>query len=82
MNFQNIDKPLFWEADFEKLDLEKDFYFIINRILTKGDKKDRTWMFENFTLDQIKMVLENTRELKESFKKIFLEVIDEKWSRQ
>ena len=35
-------------------------------------------MFENFTLDQIKMVLENTRELKESFKKIFLEVIDEK----
>lgn len=82
MNFQNIDKPLFWEADFEKLNLEKDFYFIINRILTKEDKKDRTWMFENFTLNQIEYVVINTRELKESFKKIFLEVIDEKRSSQ
>jgi hypothetical protein len=25
MNTQNIDKPLFWEADIEKLDLENDY---------------------------------------------------------
>lgn len=38
MNTQNLDKTLFWEADFGKLNLEKDYY-IINRILTKGEKK-------------------------------------------
>lgn len=82
MNTQNLDKTLFWEADIEKLNLENDYYYIINRILTKGDKKDRTWMFEHFTLDKIQFVVENTRELKESFRKIFLEVINEKRSSQ
>jgi hypothetical protein len=35
-------------------------------------------MFENFTLNQIEYVVKNTRKLKETYKKLFLEVINEK----
>ncbi|MBL7073661.1 hypothetical protein ISS37_00275 [candidate division KSB1 bacterium] len=53
----------FWEVDFASLDAEKYPKYVIERILEYGDIKAIRWMKKNFSLDEIKNVLYNTRGL-------------------
>ena len=59
----NFVKKYFWDVDFLKLDKKEHSKFIIERILEYGDKKAVEWMREEFKLDQIKNVLQNSRNL-------------------
>ena len=78
--FNKIDKMLFWDADFNKLSLKKDYFYIINRIIMRGDQNDRRIMFSLFSLDQIEFSLKNSREVPKHFKDLLLEIVDEKRS--
>lgn len=44
----------FWDVEVEKLDPKKKPYFIINRLLDKGDIKAVRWVRKNFKEEEIK----------------------------
>ena len=53
----------FWDVDFYSLDLQKDAYFIIERILEEGDIKAIKWMLRTFSPKTIKKVLQTSKKL-------------------
>lgn len=56
-------KSLFWDVDRKKLSLEKDWYFIIERILEFGDIDDVLWMESVFSKDKIAETIKSSRGL-------------------
>ena len=59
----NFVKKYFWDTDFPNLNKKNHSEFIIERILEYGDKKTVEWMRGEFKLDQIKNVLQKSRNL-------------------
>ncbi len=56
-------RQYFWEIDFESLNVDKYPGYVIKRILEYGDERAIRWMGGNFTLNEIKKVVCNTRDL-------------------
>ena len=54
-------KSLFWDVDKDKLSLERDWYFIIERILEFGDIDDVLWMESTFPKDKITETIKKSR---------------------
>ena len=52
-----LNKQLFWDIDFKKLDYKKHAQFVIGRILDFGDDHEVKWMFRYFKEKQIKKTL-------------------------
>lgn len=46
-------KKYFWDVDFEKLDPEKKPYFVIQRMLDKGNWEAAKWIVANYKKNQI-----------------------------
>lgn len=44
----------FWDVDVKKLDPKNKPYFVINRLLDKGNVEAVRWVRENYTESQIK----------------------------
>lgn len=44
----------FWDVDVKKLDPRNKPYFVINRLLDKGNVEAVKWVRENYTNNQIK----------------------------
>ena len=49
-----VNKKLFWDVDFEKLDYKKDADFIISRVLVYGDLEDYRLIKEKYGEKKIK----------------------------
>ena len=56
-------KPYFWDTNFEGLSPEKSSYFIIKRVLDRGDTKAIKWLKSNYSNDQLREVLIKTKDL-------------------
>ncbi|OGW25583.1 MAG: hypothetical protein A2X59_05805 [Nitrospirae bacterium GWC2_42_7] len=54
-------KSLFWDVDTENLSAEKDWYFIIERILEFGDINDLFWMKKTFAKEKIEETVRKSR---------------------
>ncbi len=54
-------KSLFWDVDINKLSIEKDWFFIIERILEFGDIDDFLRMKKAFPEEKIKTVFQKSR---------------------
>jgi len=52
-----INKQLFWDVDFKKLDVDKYPDFVIGRILGYGNEAAVKWLFNHFKKNQIKQTL-------------------------
>jgi len=72
-----FDKFLFWDINIDKLTVENDYFFIIKRIIIKGNKQDRIKMWKLFSKDKIRKVLLESREIDENIKEVYLMAIDE-----
>ncbi len=71
-----IDPMLFWDVNLEALCEEKNQVYIIKRVITEGDKKDRDILFELYTKQQIKEVVLQTREIADTLKDVWLNVLN------
>lgn len=71
-----INPVLFWDININQLDAKRDAFYIIKRIITQGDKKDRDLIFNYYTNQQIKQVVNQTRELPDGLKQIWLEILE------
>lgn len=49
----------FWDVDFEKLDFKKHKNFILDRLLNYGTFNTFSWIFSNFSMDDVKNLLKN-----------------------
>jgi hypothetical protein len=56
-----LKKTLFWDVDLEALSIEKDWFFIIERVLEFGDIQDLKCLVLTFSKDQIQSVIKNSR---------------------
>jgi len=54
-------QSLFWDVDREKLSSDKDWFFIIERILEFGDIDDLFWMKQTFPQDKIEDTVRKSR---------------------
>jgi len=52
----------FWDVDVEKLDPKKKPYFVINRLLDKGNLEAVRWVRENYKEEQIKETFKKMRD--------------------
>lgn len=57
----NYKKSLFWDVDSNNLSSEKDWFFIIERILEFGNIDDFFMMKKTFSEEQIKAVIQKSR---------------------
>ncbi len=53
-----VNKKLFWDVEFKKLDYEKHSGFIIGRVLSFGDIKDYQIIKKKYGIKKIKSVAE------------------------
>ena len=56
-------QQFFWETDLSKINIEENKQYIIERILELGDKDAVQWIFSNFSLDEIKKALKESRRM-------------------
>jgi len=63
MKLPSFLKKYFWNVDFAKLDLEKNSFFVITRLLEYGDIKSLCWLFKHTGRRQIEEVIMKSREL-------------------
>lgn len=52
----------FWDVNVEKLDPKKKPYFVISRLLDKGDIEVARWVKDNYDDDLVREVLQNYRD--------------------
>lgn len=43
----------FWDVDFTKIDFKKDYLYVINRLLDKGDLSCAKWVINNYSESKI-----------------------------
>lgn len=56
-------RKYFWDVDFKGLSKEKDYFFIIERLLEFGDLKSVSWLRTVFSEQKIKEVIKKSRGL-------------------
>ena len=60
---ENIHPRVFWDCNFEELDIKKDKIFIIGRVLMRGTDKEIHLIEDNFSLKEIKEAVEKSTEV-------------------
>ncbi len=56
-------RPYFWDVEFEDLKIEKHAFFVIKRVLDRGNLRDIRWLIKIYGKDVIKKVVMTTRDL-------------------
>ncbi len=56
-------KSLFWDSSVDKIDINANKKYIIERILEYGDTEPVKWMFATYPLLEVKKVLKESRVL-------------------
>lgn len=56
-------KKYFWDVNFDKLDINKNSFLLIKRVLDRGNTSDIKWLIKIYGQEKIKDVLTTTRDL-------------------
>jgi len=56
-------KMVLWDVDTEEVDLQKHWFFIIERIMVYGNENDVQWMLGTFSKEQLIEVVKKSRNL-------------------
>ncbi|MCF7833862.1 MAG: hypothetical protein K9L98_02675 [Candidatus Pacebacteria bacterium] len=54
---------LFWDTDISKIDFKKNKKYVIERILDFGNQEEIQWMHKEYSQDDVKDTLINSRVL-------------------
>jgi hypothetical protein len=68
-------RPYFWDVDFEKLDGEKWPFYVISRIIDRGNSESVRWMINNYSKEEIKKSLLVSRELGRPAAKLWARIL-------
>ena len=70
-------RPFFWDVEFNTLSIEQSSYFIIGRLMERGDEAAVAFMLKTFSRNELIHVLKNSRSLSRrsrNFWKIFFDL--------
>lgn len=56
-------KKYFWDTNPEKIDLQKNSFYIAERLLELGDFEGVSWLLQTYGKDFLKQVVEKSRNL-------------------
>jgi len=56
-------RPFFWDSDLSKIKIKENKQYIIERILELGDRDAVQWLFSNFSLDEIKKTVKESKNI-------------------
>ncbi len=56
-------KKYFWDTDFGNLDINKNDFYVIARLLEYGDLKATKWLIKNTDREKIREVILKSREI-------------------
>ena len=59
----NIGWDFFWDTEPDRIDLQKNKEYIIERVLELGDDKAVRWLFAKYPRSEIKKVLARSRRI-------------------
>ncbi len=62
-NKPEINKSLFWDTDFDRIDFEKNARFVIQRVLTRGNEKDFQELIKFYGIERLKKEIVKVRYL-------------------
>ncbi|OGZ45014.1 MAG: hypothetical protein A3J54_03150 [Candidatus Ryanbacteria bacterium RIFCSPHIGHO2_02_FULL_45_13b] len=54
-------RNLFWDTDVDKIDIQKNARFVIERVLQYGDEGDFHWALDIYGADTLKDILKKNR---------------------
>lgn len=63
VNIQDFSNHLFWDVDRNDFDVDKNFSFLVKRVLEYGVLKDWMLLYNNFGLDKITLEAKKLRSL-------------------
>ena len=49
-------QPFLWSVNIADLDVDKDRIYIINQLLAFGDMRALAWLFQHYSLQELKIV--------------------------
>lgn len=55
--------PFFWDVHMEQLEPAAHSRFIIERLLNEGDHHTLQWLFQTYTIDDIRQAVKTSRNL-------------------
>lgn len=70
-------RSLFWDTDLEKIDIQQNKGYIIERILEFGNKPAVKWLLATYSLSDIKSVLEGSRSISKKSRNFWEIVLDD-----
>ena len=56
-------RPLFWDAEWKKVDFERNIDFIIERVLSLGNEEQLSWLRKNTSCESIRRVVMKSRRI-------------------
>jgi succinate dehydrogenase flavin-adding protein (antitoxin of CptAB toxin-antitoxin module) len=62
-NLPDFIKKYFWDINPEDLDINEDYFIILERLLNYADDKTLNWILKHYEKKQIKEVVKNSRRL-------------------
>lgn len=57
-------QSLFWDVNPDKIDLEKNAQYVIERVLDFGQDKEVSWLWQTYDKPRLKRVVEKSRSLR------------------
>jgi len=64
-------QALFWDVNPDKIDLEKNAQYVIERVLDLGDDKEVSWLWQTYDKSLLKNIVEKSRSLRPSSKTLW-----------
>jgi hypothetical protein len=69
-------RPYFWDVDFSGLEIEKHSFFIIKRVLDRGNLHDIRWLIKIYGKEAIKKVVITTKDLARPTDNFWTDILD------
>jgi hypothetical protein len=76
----NLPKRLFWDVEYDKIDWNEKWFFVIERVIQRGDMSDFSQIFHYYGRVKIKQIYKLSRRLSPkqySFGKTYFNLTDQ-----
>ncbi len=64
-------QSLFWDVNPDKIDLEKNAQYVIERVLDLGNDQEVSWLWQTYDKSLLKKTVEKSRSLRPSSKTLW-----------
>ena len=71
-------QSLFWDVNPDKIDLEKNAQYVIERVLDLGNDKEVNWLWQTYDKSLLKKIVEKSRCLMPESKKLWTLILKTK----